>query len=82
VTVDDERHKQTNYAALSITYNFISVAVKIFGAFRDDASMFIQDVGRHILAAANESRSAAFFYQRLGVAIQQGNATCIIGTLP
>ena len=82
VAADAERHKQTKYAALSTTYNFVPVAIETFGAFGDEASAFIQDVGRRILAATHEPRSAEFLYQRLSVAIQQGNAACVLGTLP
>jgi hypothetical protein len=82
VATDAERLKQTKYAVLSTTYNFVPVAIETFGAFGDEASVFIQDTGRHILAATHESRSAEFIYQRLSVAIQQGNAACVLGTLP
>jgi hypothetical protein len=44
--------------------------------------VFIQDTGQHILAPANEQQSDEFFYQQLSIAIQQGNAACVLGTLP
>jgi hypothetical protein len=58
------------------------VTIETFGAFGDEASVFIPDIGRRILAATHEWRSAEFLYERLSLAIQQGNAACVLGTLP
>jgi hypothetical protein len=44
------------------------VAIKTFGDFGDEASVFIQDIGRRILAATHEPPSAEFLDQRLSVA--------------
>jgi hypothetical protein len=61
---------------------FVPVAIETFGAFGDEASVFIQDIAQLILAAARESRSAEFLSQQLSVDIQQGNAACVLGTWP
>jgi hypothetical protein len=45
-----ERHKQTKYAALSTTYNFVPMAIETLGTFGDEASVFVQDIGRRISA--------------------------------
>jgi hypothetical protein len=42
VAADAERHKQTKYAALFSTYNFVPEAIETFGDFFDEASVFIQ----------------------------------------
>ena len=48
----------------------------------DEALSFIHDLGQRIAVATAEPRSFQFLMQRLSVAIQRGNAACIIGTVP
>jgi hypothetical protein len=63
MAADAERHKQTNYSALSTTYNFVSLVFETFGAFGDESSVFLQDISRRMLLATPELRSAEFLIQ-------------------
>jgi hypothetical protein len=42
---------------------------------------FFRDVGRRVAAETGEPRSLQFLLQRVSVAVQRGNAACVIGTV-
>jgi hypothetical protein len=48
--------------------------------FRFQSLDFIKEVGRRIAAVNHEPRSTVFLRQRLSVAVQRGNAYCVLGT--
>jgi len=45
------------------------------------AMELVLEIGRRLTEVSHEPRSALFLRQRLTVAVQRGNASCIIGTL-
>src|SRR5208282_1866578 len=81
VATEAERKKRSKYACLTPTYHFIPVAVETFGALGEDAGDFVKALGKSISAVTGEKRSTEFLLQRLSVAIQRGNASCVLGTL-
>ena len=46
----------------------------------DQAIDLVKEIGRRIAEATHEPRSTAFLRQRLSIAVQRGNAFCILGT--
>lgn len=82
VANEAELRKRFKYTSLEAQYVFIPVAVETFGALGDEATSFLTDVGRRIATVTGESRSTQFLLQRLSVAIQRGNAICVLGTAP
>ena len=42
----------------------------------------IKAIGKKIMEVTGEKRSTAFLFQRLSIAVQRGNASCVIGTVP
>ena len=52
------------------------------GAWGEESLNFIKDLGSRIAAVRDEKRSTSFLFQRLGIAVQRGNAASILGTLP
>ena len=52
------------------------------GALGDEASAVFGDLGRRTASVTAEPRSSQFLMQRLSVALQRGNAACILGTVP
>ena len=56
------------------------MAVESVGALGQDATEFLQELGGHIAATTGDPRSTQFLFQRLSVAIQRGNAACVLGT--
>lgn len=82
VANDAESRKASKYRSLSATYTFTPVAVETLGPLGDEASKFFRDIGNRIATATSEQRSHQFLMQRLSVAIQRGNAACVLGTVP
>ena len=75
-----EQLKIDKYAALSKEYQFIPIAVETLGPVGEEATRFLQELGRRIEAVTKDSRSTSFLWQRLSVAVQKGNAACVLGT--
>ena len=82
VANDAEHRKTTKYCSLTSLYRFTPIAVESLGALGDEASAFFGDLGRRIASVTAEPRSSQFLMQRLSVALQRGNAACVLGTVP
>ena len=82
VASDAETRKSMKYSFLSAQYSFIPVAVESLGALGEEALTFFRDIGRRIVSVTAEPRSFQFLMQRLSVAVQRGNAACVVGTVP
>jgi hypothetical protein len=79
---DAETRKRAKYGLLSAQHDFVPVAIETLGAYGDDAMHFIRELGRRVAGVTHEPRSTMFLLQRLSVAVQRGNAACILGTAP
>ena len=75
-----EQLKADKYRALSTDYFFVPIAIETLGPVGDEATAFFQDLGRRVLAITGEPRTMTFLWQRLSVAVQKGNAACVLGT--
>ena len=42
---------------------------------------FVQDLSRHLIAATGDKRAGHYFRQRLGIAVQRGNALAVMGSM-
>ena len=82
VANDAEHRKTTKCRSLASLYRFTPIAVETLGALGDEASTFFGDLGRRIASVTAEPRSSQFLMQRLSVALQRGNAACVLGTVP
>ena len=82
VANDSESRKISKYRSLAAMYSFIPVAVETMGVLGDEATAFFRELGRRIAAVTNEPKSFQFLMQRLSVAVQRGNAACVLGTAP
>jgi len=45
-----------------------------------DANDFLHELGGRIAAATGDPRSSELLFQQLSVAVQRGNAACVLGT--
>ena len=82
VANDVEQRKRTKYVSLApVRYHFVPVATETLGSLGDEAMQFLRDVGRRVAAETGEPRSLQFLLQRVSVAVQRGNAACVIGTV-
>ena len=76
-----EVQKSNHYKDLT-NYYFVPVAVETFGAWGSQGLKLIKEIGRKICDITGEKRSTFFLLQNISMAIQRGNAACIIGTVP
>jgi hypothetical protein len=80
VANEAERKNTEKYAELATRYQFIPIVIETLGLIGAEATSFLQELGRSIVAVTLEMRSMSFFWQRLNVAVRRGNAACIAGT--
>ena len=77
-----EKEKEDKYKELSKDFFFTPVAAETMGSWGQLSLKFLQDLGSRIQASTAEKRSTSWLFQRLGIAIQKGNAISISATLP
>ena len=75
-----EHRKTTKYTELS-DYHFVPVAVETLGSFGPEAQRFVRQIGARITASTEDKSATSQLAQRIGIAIQRGNASSIRGTL-
>jgi len=75
-----EQLKIDKYAALLKEFQFFPIAIETLGPVGEEATRFLQELGRRIEEVTRDSRSMSFLWQRLSVAVQKGNAACVLGT--
>ena len=81
VAVLREKEKTNLYLDLT-NYLFIPVVVETYGAWGPQGLKLIKDIGRKIRDVTGEKRSTFFLSQSISIAIQKGNAACLMGTVP
>jgi hypothetical protein len=76
--------KQSKYAELVASGDFIfaPISVETLGSWGPSALSICAEIGGRIASHTGDLRSFAFLKQRLGIAIQKGNAAAVIGTYP
>ena len=58
------------------------VGIETFGSWGSEGHKLIKTIGRKVMEVKNEKRSSFFLFQAISMAIQRGNAICVIGTFP
>ena len=76
-----ERKKCDKYADITAGVDFIPVAIETSGVWGEQALNFVKDIGRRLAATSHEPRSTMFLHQRISMAVQRGNAYCVLDTL-
>lgn len=76
-----EIRKCHKYEDIISGVDFVPVAIETSGAWGQQAIGLTKEIGRRIAAITHDNRATSFLRQRLSIAIQRGNATCILGTL-
>ena len=77
-----EQKKVDKYSNLSDNYHFVPVGAETYGAFGPEGLKLLKKIGSKICDATGENRSTSFLLQSISLAIQRGNAACVIGTVP
>jgi len=76
-----ERLKHNHYRKLKENYLFTPLAFESLGSMGPETKIFIDLLGSKMRNASGESRSKDYLLQKISIAIQRGNAACILGTL-
>ena len=58
----------------------LPIGAETLGPFGPHAVQFLEDLGNKISQINGERRSKSFLFQSIGIAIQRGNASCVMGT--
>jgi hypothetical protein len=58
------------------------LAFETLGPWCKEAIDFINVIGNRLIAESGDSKSKKFFFERISLAIQRGNAASIRGTFP
>ena len=56
------------------------VAIETSGVWGRQGFELVNEIGRRIATVTHEPRSTAFLRQRISVAVQRGNAYCVLDT--
>ena len=76
------RKKHEKYLYLAEDFTVVAVAMETLGPWASESLAFIKDLGRRIAKISGEPRSTAFLLQRISIAVQKANCSCVLGTLP
>ena len=62
-------------------YIFQPVALEVQGSFGESSEIFITRLCEMLCCSHDDQRSASFLKQRISMALQIGNAACVVGTV-
>ena len=74
--------KSSKYRELANDYCFVPIGVETFGSWGPEGLKLIKAIGQKVKEATGERRSTFFLSQSISIAIQRGNASCVLGTVP
>ena len=77
-----EDTKNALYQELTANYSVIPVAMETLGSWGPQGLKFIKEIGSRIAEATGEKRSKYFIFQAISMAVQRGNVSSILGTIP
>ena len=77
-----ESKKFTTYSELLEDYCFAPVGIETFGTWGQEGHKLIKEIGKRLKEVTGEQRSTFFLTQRISMAIQRGNSSCVQGTVP
>ena len=77
-----ENKKKNKYSCLGSDRIFVPIALETLGPWGPEADSLIAEVGRRLHTSTGDPRSVSFLRQKISIAVQQGNAMCITGSLP
>ena len=73
-----EESKRRKYASLAARYQFEPVAVETTGTYGKTTDTLISKIGRRISDCSGDQREKFWLEQRIGLAVQRGNAVSIL----
>jgi hypothetical protein len=76
-----EVFKRRKYASLADRFKFEPVAVETAGTFGSTTGALVSEIGRRISEMSGDRRETFWLEQRLGLAVQRGNALSILAAV-
>ena len=77
-----ETQKTSKYTELAENYMFVPIGVETLGSWGTEGLKLVKSIGKKVMEATGEKRSTFYIFQSISIAIQRGNASCILGTVP
>jgi len=77
-----EKEKVDKYSSLCHQFAFVQFGVETLGAWGQEAKSLACEIGRRIAARTCEKRAHKYLVQAISIAIQRGNASSILATIP
>ena len=77
-----ETLKRRKYSNLIDNYIFEPFGVETLGSWGPSARSLYKEIAKRLVDASRDQRAGFFLAQRIGIAIQRGNAASLLGTLP
>ena len=77
-----EMEKTKKYHELAKDYYFVPIGIKTYGSWGSEGLKLIKTIGAKMKEATGERKSTFFLTQSISMAIQRGNASCVLGTVP
>ena len=74
---DAETHKRHKYAEVAETYQLEPIDVETTGIYGPSTRELISAIGSRIRATTDDPREAQWLHQRVGLAVQRGDALAI-----
>ena len=75
-------NKRDKYEEITHNHLFCPIAVETMGPVGDEGKDYLSAIGHLITKITGDPRETSFFFQRLSVIIQRGNAAAFRGTFP
>ena len=66
--------KKQKRAALSLTHEFVPIAIETSRIFNSEGWDFVKKIGSRLSNALSNEKETAYLFQRISVAIQRGNS--------
>ena len=73
-----EAEKEEKYHDLLHSHGFTPVTVETSGVFGPKTMSFVKEVGKRLRSQSGERKETSYLIQRLSMAVQRGNAVCIL----
>ena len=77
-----EIEKTKKYQELANDYHFIPIGMETYGSWGPEGLKLIKTIGKKLKEETGERRSTFYLFQNISIAIQRGNASCVLGTVP
>ena len=74
-----EDKKIDKYSNLSDHYHFVPVGIETYGAYGPQGIKLVKQISKKIQDATGEKLSTFYLFQSISMAIQKGNAVCVMG---